>query len=95
MEHKILSLLGGMFKKALENKIDTQDFAIALTMKAVSIPCVFAYSRPWRKKHILTVIIVIITPRPILSQIRKKRSCISLSVHVVLDTFNKNINDRK
>lgn len=73
MEHKILSLLGGMFLKALENKIDAQDFAIALMMKAVSIPCVFAYSRPWGKKYILTAIIVIITYRPVLRKERKIR----------------------
>ena len=30
-----------------------------------------------------------------LKQERQKRSCISWRVHVVLDTFNKNINDRK
>ena len=30
-----------------------------------------------------------------LKQERQKRICISLSAHVVLDTFNKNINDRK
>ena len=68
------------FKKALENRIDGQDFETSLMMKTVSTYCLFIYSRPakivWHtgKKNIDYIYYSWISF--FLKHKRQKRSCI-------------------